>query len=261
MCDGGAVSGPTIAAYASAAAAVAGGALTYKASADNQNALAQTELAENQRQGKIMQSNMALQNQQRADAQNSRDKFQAETLPAFTRPTIEADQAVEASRLQSALAQAGQRAAPSTGDASARSTTVATSGGSPSAPQSSPSYQAALENQLGYVNEFGAQQGRAQAAMAALTRAQQLGGERLQTAGQNITLSNARNAALNRAITANGLYSNASTGLYRSAADKAADKGAGMALAGSSLSTLGNIGYGYSSGGGRDANAGRAKIV
>lgn len=246
MCDGGAVSGPTIAAYASAAAAVIGGGLSYKASQDNVGALAKTELAETARQGRIMQSNMQIQRQQRADAEKSRDRFQEETIPAFTRQGVDADQATEASRLEAALTAAGQRAAaPSSGDAAARSSTVTTSGGAPAAPVSSGAYESAMSDQLGYADAYGAQQGKAQAAMAALTRAYQLGGERLQRAGTSITLANSKNAALNRAITANGLYSNASTGLYQSEADKAADKGAGLALLGSSLSTMGNAGYGY----------------
>jgi hypothetical protein len=248
MCDGGAISGPTAMAIASAVVAGAGTAVAYKGSRDSQDAAAQAKLAETARQGKVMQSNMALQQQQQQDSINSRDKFQTETLPAFTRESVDQDQATEQTRLQAALASAGQRATPTTGDAASANNSVSVGGEAPAAPsQNSGAYHAALGDQLGYAQQFGDQQTRAQAAMAALGRAQQLGGERLQTAGQSITLANAKNSALTRAINANGLLSNASTGLYQSKAEKAANKGAGMALLGSSLSTLGNAGYSYAS--------------
>lgn len=249
MCDGGAISGPTAAAIASAVVAAAGTGIAYKGSMDAQDAAAKTKLAETARQSKVMQGNMAMQRQQQEDALRARDKFQENTIPAFTRESVDADKATQQIRLQAALTAAGQRATPTTGDAAAVNHSVTTGGEAPAAPsQNAGAYRAALDGQLGYAQQFGEQQTRAQAAMAALGRAQQLGGERLQLAGQSITLANAQNSALNRAINANGLLSNASTGLYQSQAEKAANKGAGLSLLGSSLSSLGGAGYSYASG-------------
>lgn len=231
----------------SALAAAAGGAASYSASQKQQQAQDNAQLSETKRQGDVMRSNMQMQDRQRQDAEQARGRFEENTLPAFTRKGLDADTATEQTRLQTALQSAGQRAfTPSTG-ASGKSSAVTTSS-NPSAPVSGSGFEAAFADQLGGVQARGNQQASAQAAMAALVRARQLGGERLQNAGQAITLSNARNAALNRAISANGLYSGASSALYQNEAEKAANKGAGLALLGSSLSTMGNAGYSYGSG-------------
>lgn len=249
MCDGGAISGPTIAALVSGAAAVTGGLIQHKSSQEQQAAQASAQLDETRRQSGVMRNNMQLQDRQREDAQRTRERFEEETLPAFTRGSLDQDQATEQTRLQAALTQAGNRAlTPSTGDASAASASV-TTGGSPAAPSvTSRGFQSVLGEQIGQAQEFGAGQTRAQAAMAALSRAQQLGGERLQQAGTNINLSNAKLAALNRAIAANGLLGAASGQRYLTESEKAANKGAGLALAGTTLSTLGNVGYSVASG-------------
>lgn len=252
MCD--AVS---ISAAVAAAAAATGGAMQYKSSQAQASAMGQAQEAEGRRQGEVMRSNISLQNQQRQDAEKSHKAFQQDTLPAFTRKGLEADQATEQTRLQGALVSAGNRAiTPGTGDAAAANTSVSTGGGAPSAPTGgSQAYSSALSNQLAYGSAYNADQGKAQAAMLALSRAQQMGGDRLQLAGQSITLRNAKLAALNRAISANGLYSNTSTEYYQSQAGRAANAGAGLGLAGGALSTLGNAGYSYASGAG-DSNTG-----
>lgn len=242
MCDG-----VSAAAAITAGLAAVGGTMQYKASQQQATASAGAQLDETRRQGEIMRRNQGIQQQQREDAKTSRKRFQQETLPAFTREGLDADQATESTRLQAALNTAGQRAlTPTTSDAAAGNSSVVTGGGGPSAPSNNTqAFQSALSQQLGYASDFGSRQARAQAAMAALTRAQQLGGERLQNAGTAITLSNAKGGVLNRALGANGLFSNASGQFYQSEADRAANKGASMALLGSSLSTLGNAGYSY----------------
>lgn len=248
MCDGGAVSGPAIAAYIAAGTAVAGAGLQYKSSQDQASAAAKAQLDETDRQGSIMRDNINLQNAQRQDAEQSRKQFQQETLPAFTRESLDKDQATEQTRLQSALTTAGNRAlTPSTGDAASANSAVVSSAGPAAPTNNDQAFQSALADQMSYANAYGAEQTRAQAAIAALGRAQQLGGERLQKSGMGLTLNGAKLAAYNRAIAANGLYSNASNGLYQNAAESAANKGVGLALAGSTLSTIGNAGYSYAS--------------
>lgn len=250
MCDGGAISGPTIAAYIATGAVVAGAGMQYSASKQQATATANARLDEVNRQGSIMRDNIRLQNVQRQDAVQSRKQFQQQTLPAFTREGLDKDQATEQTRLQSALTTAGNRAlAPSTGDAASANSAVASSAGPDAPTNNDQAYQSALADQMSYANAYGAGQTRAQAAIAALGRAQELGGERLQKSGMGLTLNAAKLAAYNRAISANGLYSNASNGLYQNAAENAANKGAGLALAGSTLSTIGNAGYSYASAG------------
>jgi hypothetical protein len=106
-----------------------------------------------------------------------------------------------------------------------------------------------LAKVMAYNQAYGNQQANAQAALAAMDRANMLGGERLQRSGEQIGMTANQLNALNRPMQANQLLSNASQNLYGSDANMAQLKGGGWDLAGKLLSTAGSIGLGAASGG------------
>jgi hypothetical protein len=217
--------------------------LQAKASRDQQSAMARTRLQEVSRQGDIMRKQMSLQKQQEADALRSRKSFQDNTLNAYTRENVDADTADQTNKFAQALSAAGDQAyAGSMGaDASQPTDTVSVEGAVPS--YGNNSYRNALNTQLSYAQGFGDQQARAQAALMALGRARELGVDRLRQSGEGISLVNNQMNALNRPIQANDLYSQASSRLYQSDAERAANKGSGMMLTGQALQGLGQLGY------------------
>lgn len=228
---------------AAVAATVGGIGLQAKASSAQQSALAGSRLREASRQSEIMQKQMGLQKQQEADALRARQSFQDNTLPAFTRENVEADTNDQSAKFAQALQAAGNQAyAGSTGgDASQATGTVSVEDAAPSSDTNS--YRNALNTQLSYAKDFGNQQAQAQAALMALGRARELGIDRLRQSGENISLVNNQMSALNRPIQANDLYSQASSRLYQTEAERAANKGAGTMLAGQALQGLGQLGY------------------
>jgi hypothetical protein len=228
----------------SAAVTVAGMGVQAKASRDQQNALANTRLKEVSRQGEIMRKQMGLQKQQEEDSLRARKSFQENTLPAFTRENVEQDTADQSAKFAQALQAAGNQAYAGSmgGDASQDTGTVSVEEAAPSFDGNS--YRNALNTQLSYARDFGNQQAQSQAALMALGRARELGIDRLRQSGEGISLVNNQMTALNRPIQANDLYSRASSKLYETEAERAANKGAGTRLAGQALQGLGQLGYG-----------------
>lgn len=244
MCD---VITPTVAAYAALASTAAGAALSMRASNQQQSAAANARLQEVKRQGSIMQDQMRLQEQQRQDALQSRKAFQENTLNAYTPENIAADAAAQQNPLTSALVAAGDRAAaPLAADATRNAGTVKvenTNQGQDSLRAGSSAYDQALAANLANASGINQQQASAQAAIQALAQARIAGNQRLQDSADMIQLAGARNQALNRPLAANNLLSNASSQYYAGQQENVLNKGAGAALAGQALSTLGNIGY------------------
>jgi len=228
----------------SAAVTVAGMGVQAKASRDQQNALASTRLKEVSRQGEIMRKQMGLQKQQEEDSLRARRSFQENTLPAFTRENVEQDTADQSAKFAQALQAAGDQAyAGSTGgDASQDTGTVSVEEAAPS--YGGNSYRNALNTQLSYAKSFDDQQAQAQAALMALGRARELGIERLGQSGEGISLINNQMTALNRPIQANDLFSQSSSKLYETEAERAANKGSTTRLVGQTLQGLGQLGYG-----------------
>lgn len=237
----------TIIALASAAAAAGGTALSIRASNQQQKAAANARLQETQRQGSIMQDQMKLQEQQRADALQSRKAFQDNTLSAYTPDKLAADSAANQNPFAQALAAAGDRAsAPLAADATRTTGAVQVDNGGQgrdSQAAGSSAFDQALAANLAHASGINTQQSGAQAAMQALAQARIAGNQRLQDSADAIQLAGARNQALNRPLSANNLLSNASSNYYASQQEDVLNKGAGTALAGQALSTLGNIGY------------------
>ncbi len=242
----------TIGTIVSLAAAGTGTVLQQRASSQQADAMKQENASEQRRQSGIMRDQMRLQEQQRQDALEARKKFQTGTLDAYTREGIEKDQQTQQTRIGGALKAAGERAVPvASGDATRSTGNVRLASADPTArdarSEGTASYRNALAQAAQRAAGVNAQQAGTQGALLALGRAQQMGGERLQTAGQGIQLSNARLGVLNPPRQALGLLSGASTQLYGSRAEDAANEGAGLALAGSTLQALGNVGYSYAS--------------
>jgi len=233
-------------AVSAAVATAAGIGMQAKASSDQQNALAGARLKEVGRQGDIMRKQMDLQKQQEEDSLRARKSFQENTLPAFTRENVEQDTNDQSARFAQALQAASDQAYAGSmgGDASQSTGTVSVEGATPSADTNS--YRNALNTQLSYARDFGNQQAQSQAALMALSRARELGIDRLRQSGENISLVNNQMSALNRPIQANDLFSQASNRLYQTEAEKAANAGAGTMLAGQALQALGQLGYGAS---------------
>lgn len=243
----------TIISIASAVTAAAGTAVSYNASQKQASAAATARLQEVKRQGSVMQDQMKLQEQQRQDALQSRKAFQDKTLDAYTPEKLAADSDAAQNPLTAALSAAGERAAsPISADATRTSGTVQVDNGSQgqdSARAGSSVYDAQLAAQLAHAGGLNAQQSGAQAALQALAQARISGNQRLQDSADAIQLAGARNQALNRPLSANNLLSNASSQYYASQQDDVLNKGAGQALAGQALTSLGTIGYGAASGG------------
>jgi len=248
MCD---VITPTVLGIASIAAAAGGTALSMRASNAQQSAAASARLKEVQRQGDIMRDQMRLQDQQREDALNARKAFQNETLSAYTPDKLASDTAANQNPLTAALAAAGERAAaPIAADATRASGSVKVENagqGQDSQKAGSSAYDAQLAAQLAHASGINQQQSSAQAAMQALAQARIAGNQRLQSSADAIQLAGARTQALNRPLAANNLLSNASSNYYAGQQEDVLNKGAGTALAGQALSTLGTIGYSYGS--------------
>ena len=240
-------------AIAAVVATAAGTAMQMSASNKQQNAAANARLQEVTRQGSIMQDNMRLQDQQRADALESRKKFQDNTLDAYTPEKLAADKAANQTPLASALTAAGDRGASSLSADATRSTGSVkvgdSSSGQDSARSGSTAYDSALADQLARASGINQQQSGAQSVMQALSQARIQGNQRLQDSANLIQLAGARNQALNRPLAANGLLSNASSNYYAGQQQAVANTGAGTALAGQGLTTLGNIGYSAASSG------------
>lgn len=232
----------SIAALVSTAAGIG---LQARAANQQQKAMASARLQEVSRQGEIMRRQMGLQKQQEEDALRSRKSFQDNTLNAYTRENVEQDTSEQTDKFAQALAAAGDQAYAGSmgGDASQSTGTVSVEGGAPSTDANS--YRNALNTQLSYAQDYGDQQAKAQAALMALGRARELGLDRLRQSGENISLVNSQMSALNRPIQANDLLSNSSSQLYRTQGEQAANKGAGMMLAGQGLQALGQLGYMY----------------
>lgn len=243
----------TIIALASAAAAAGGTALSIRASNQQQKAAANARLQETQRQGSIMQDQMKLQEQQRADALQSRKAFQDNTLSAYTPDKLAADSAANQNPFAQALAAAGDRAsAPLAADATRTTGAVQVDNGGQgrdSQAAGSSAFDQALAANLAHASGINTQQSGAQAAMQALAQARIAGNQRLQDSADAIQLAGARNQALNRPLSANNLLSNASSQYYAGQQEDVLNKGAGAALAGQTLSTLGQLGYGAASSG------------
>jgi len=225
--------------------------MSARASNMQQSAAANARLQEVGRQGSIMQDQMKLQEQQRQDALVSRKAFQDNTLPAYTPDKLAADSAAAQNPLAAALSAAGDRAAaPISADATRSSGSVQVQNGGQgqdSQTAGSSAYDQALAANLAHAGGINTQQAGAQAAMQALAQARISGNQRLQDSADAIQLAGARNNALNRPLAANNLLSDASSKYYQSQQEGILNKGAGLALAGSALSTLGEIGYGANS--------------
>jgi hypothetical protein len=238
---------PIVIPLISAAAGIGGTVLSARASSQQASAAATARLQEVKRQGSIMQDQMRIQDQQRQDALQSRKVFQDQTLDAYTPNKLASDTAAQQGGLSSALAAAGDRAAaPLAADATRTSGTVKVNNGSQgqdSQAAASSAYDQALASQLAHASGINTQQSGAQAAMQALTQARIAGNQRLQDSANAIQLAGARNQALNRPLSANNLLSNASSQYYAGQQDDVMNKGAGAALAGQALTTLGSIGY------------------
>lgn len=238
-------------AIAAVVSSVAGTAVSARASNQQQSAAANARLKEVGRQGSIMQDQMRLQDQQRQDALQSRKTFQDNTLDAYTPDRLAADTAANQNPLAQALAAAGDRAAaPLAADATRTTGAVQVqdaSQGRDAQRAGTSAYDQQLANQLAYAGGINQQQSGAQAAMQALTQAQIAGNQRLTDSANLLQLAGARNQALNRPLAANNLLSNASSNYYAGQQEDVMNKGAGMALAGQGLTTLGDIGYGAAS--------------
>lgn len=232
-------------AVAATAATVGGITMQAKASGDQQKAMANARLQEVGRQGEIMRRQMGLQKQQEEDMLRSRKSFQDNTLNAYTRENVEQDTNEQTNKLAEALAAAGEQAYAGSmgGDASQSTGTVSVEGGTPSADTNS--FRNALNTQLSYAQDYGDQQAKAQAALMALGRARELGMDRLRQSGENISLVNSQMSALNRPVQAYDLMSGASRQLYGVQGEAAANKGAGLAIAGQGVQALGQLGYSY----------------
>lgn len=232
----------SIAALVSTAAGIG---MQARAANQQQSAMASARLQEVGRQGEIMQRQMALQKQQEEDSLRSRKSFQDNTLKAYTRENVEQDTNEQTDKFAEALAAAGDQAYAGSmgGDASQSTGTVSVEGATPSTDTNS--YRNALNTQLSYAQSYGDQQAKAQAALMALGRARELGMDRLRQSGENISLVNNQMSALNRPIQANDLLSNSSSQLYRTQGEAAANKGAGLMLAGQGMQALGQLGYSY----------------
>jgi hypothetical protein len=231
----------SIAAVASTAAGIG---LQASASRSQQSAMANARLQELGRQGEIMRKQMGLQKQQEEDSLRARKSFQDNTLNAITRENVEGDTTDQSAKFAQALQAAGDQAyAGSMGGDVSQATGAVSVEGNPSSDTNS--YRNALNTQLSYARDFGSQQAQSQAALMALGRARELGADRLRQSGENISLVNNQMSALNRPIQANDLYSQASSRLYQSDSERAANKGAGAMLAGQALQSLGQLGYGY----------------
>ena len=232
-------------AVAATVSTVAGIGMQAKASNDQQKAMASARLQEVGRQGEIMQKQMALQKQQEEDSLRSRKSFQDNTLKAYTRENVEQDTNEQTDKFAEALAAAGDQAYAGSigGDASQATGTVSVEGTTPSSDTNS--YRNALNTQLSYAQDYGDQQARAQAALMALGRARELGMDRLRQSGENISLVNNQMSAFNRPMQAYDLMSGASRQLYGVQGEAAANKGAGLALAGQGVQALGQLGYSY----------------
>lgn len=232
---------------ASLALTAGGTALSMRASNQQQSAAANARLKEVGRQGSIMQDQMKLQEQQRADALQSRKAFQDNTLSAYTPDQLAADSAAAQNPLAAALSAAGERAAsPISADATRTTGSVQVQNagqGQDSQRAGSSAYDAQLAAQLAHAGGMNQQQSGAQAAMQALAQARIAGNQRLQDSADAIQLAGARNQALNRPLSANNLLSNASSQYYASEQEKVANKGAGTMLAGAGLGMLGQMGY------------------
>lgn len=239
----------TIASIASAVVAGAGTVVSHRAASQAADATKRAEGNESRRQNAIQTNERRLQEQQRADALESRKGFQENTLGSFTREKMDADADSAAGGLSAALASAGDRAIakPTGGDATAATGTVAVSG-DPLPSQGGSSYKAAFRDAMTRARGINLEQSTAQGALAALGKARQRGNDRLTAAGQQIMLANSRLGALNRPQAAFNVMKDSSRQLYGADAIKAQNAGAGLALAGSTLSSLGQAGYSYASG-------------
>lgn len=237
----------TIISIASAVAAAGGTALSMRASNQQQSAAANARLQEAKRQGSIMQDQMKLQDQQRQDALQSRKAFQENTLNAYTPEKLAADSAANQNPLAQALAAAGDRAsAPLAADATRTTGAVQVDSGGQgrdSQAAGSSAYDQMLAANLAHAGGINTQQSSAQAAMQALTQARISGNQRLQDSADAIQLAGARNQALSRPLAANNLLSNASSNYYAGQQGDVLNKGAGTALAGQAITTLGTLGY------------------
>lgn len=245
----------TIIAGISALTAAGGAVAQSRAASQQADAQKREQGNETRRQGAIMRDQARLQEQQRQDALEARKRFQNESLNAFTRENIERDSSEAQTGLAAALKAAGERAIPaaSGADATAQTGAVSVADASPrgvdARGESTNAFRSALRAAAQRAAGFNDQQAAAQGGLLALGRAQQLGGQRLQSAGENIQLQNAKLAALGRPRQALGLLSSASSGLYQQRAEDASNEGAGLALAGSVAQSLGNLGYSYASSG------------
>ena len=243
-----------------------GTGVSYNASQKQAGAAAGARLEEVKRQGSVMQDQMKLQEQQRADALQSRKAFQDNTLSAYTPDKLAADSAANQNPFAQALAAAGDRAsAPLAADATRTTGAVQVENagqGRDSQAAGSSAYDQALAANLARASGINTQQSGAQAAMQALAQARIAGNQRLQDSADAIQLAGARNQALNRPLSANNLLSNASSNYYASQQEDVLNKGAGTALAGQALTTLGTLGYqGASSGMFKTVGAPKATVV
>jgi hypothetical protein len=242
-------------AVAAAVSTVAGIGMQARASNQQQSAMASARLQEVSRQGEIMRRQMGLQKQQEEDALRSRKSFQDNTLKAYTRENVEQDTNEQANKFAQALAAAGDQAYAGSmgGDASQSTGTVSVEGATPSAETNS--YRNALNTQLSYAQDYGDQQAKAQAALMALGRARELGLDRLRQSGENISLVNSQMSAINRPVQAYDLMSGGSRQLYGVQGEAAANKGAGLMLAGQGMQALGQLGYSAATAGGGGSKA------
>lgn len=238
---------PTAAIIASTAISGGGALLSHRASQQQQGAASTARLKEVGRQGSIMQDQIRLQEQQRQDALESRRAFQQNTLPAYTPERVAQDATDNQNPLAAALAAAGARATvPIMADATRATGNVEVGGisqGKDSRPAGSAVFDQQLADQLAKAGGINIQQSTAQAAMQALAQARIAGNQRLQDSYEKIRMAGARSQAINRPLAANNLLASASARDYANQQESIDDEGAGLALAGQTLGSLGDLSY------------------